>query len=630
MRRFTSVVRAVTALAVIALLVVGVPLFLWRAVGVPFPTSLLSTDLEIVLRSGLGRDLFPKVLALIGWIVWAQLAWAFAVELVAAVRGRSARALPVLPGLQRTASNLITSVALLAQTFGSPVAAMAAPPELRPITAVESSAVIESVERVAEAPVFERVTITVEEGDSWWRIAERNLGSGLRWKEVREANLGRVMPSGHVITDRSDGVDVGWQIMLPAGAVAATSGDAFDSPDALDPLDALLGGDSRIVEVEPGDSLWLIAEEDLAERGEPDDVPTVTAHWAEIIELNDHFEDPDLIHPGDEVVLPALDEPAAPTAEMVPEPPTELEPDLEPVEVDLEPEPATDISPWDTALASADTPPPDADLEPATALVDLEADPLVAGDAWWLVLALAGFASPVVSHLRRRRVEPDTDPEPSFGAYVSAAFLADAEPNAAVLAVVTGPNGDLVIATGCRQVPGWIMRRPGVFEVPPGTVARGERFAPQWLVDCGDLPQGGRLWVDLAAAPVISLGGADPNIDEVMARLAGQFAAGRAWWIGPDCPEGLTARSVAEFEASATFGAETARPLVFAARGLDIDSRARISAHLDWAAGAVVGWIPTPGRDLWRWYALDDGRLRLALPGAPLAWTMPDARLTAS
>lgn len=629
MRQVVAVIRALAAIAAIALLIVGVPWFLWRAVGIPFPTSLLSTDLEIALRSGLGRDVFPKILALIGWIVWAQLLWAFAVELVAAVRGRAARSLPVLPGLQRTAANLITSVTLLAQTFGSPMAAMAAPPELRPITAIESTATIESLEQIAEAPEVRGATVVVEEGDSWWRIAERHLGSGLQWKEVREANLGRVMPSGHVITDRSDIVDVGWELMLPAGAQVSTPAAPpadVDDDSAVD--------DVRVVEVEPGDSLWIIAEDDLSDRGEDDDVSAVTAHWADIIELNDHFEDPDLIHPGDQVILPALEEPAAPEiVEVIATTPDadSAEPEA-PADVDPEPdvEPAPDVSPWDVALEDNETPPIDFVSVPAHSLVELEADPLVSGDAWWLVLALAGFASPVVSQIRRRRTDDDTDPETPFGAAVSAAFLSDADPEAAVLAVVAAPTGDLVIATGCREVPGWTMRRPGVFEVPFGTVERQERFAPQWLVDCGDLPDGGRLWVDLASAPVISLGGADPNIDEVMARLAGQFNNGGAWWIGPDCPDGITARSVADFEAAATFGVETARPLVFAARSLDLDSRARISAHLDWAAGAIVGWIPSPGRDLWRWYALDDGRLRLALPGAPMAWTMPDARLSAS
>jgi hypothetical protein len=60
--------------------------------------------------------------------------------------------------------------------------------------------------------------------------------------------------------------------------------------------------------VEPGDSCWRVAEEVLAEAwGRRADVREVTAYWAELVELNaDRFVtgDADLIHPGQELLLP--------------------------------------------------------------------------------------------------------------------------------------------------------------------------------------------------------------------------------------------------------------------------------------------------------------------------------------
>jgi hypothetical protein len=373
--------------------------------------------------------------------------------------------------------------------------------------------------------------------------------------------------------------------------------------------------------VERGDSLWTIAEDDLsAQKGSPVDDEAVAEHWLEVIDLNDQFADPDLIHPGDQVLLPPVETPAAqPVSIPRPAPP--------PASVEEEPV-SLGPSEWDEALEEAATQQPV--LAPAAETI--AADPLVSGDPWWLVLALAGFASPVVAHVRRRLAGDEPEPAPSFGVAAAAAFVADAPEGARLLAVVSAATGDLAVASSCVEVDGWTMRRPGVFEVPADVTIRAERFAPWSLIDCGDLAGGGRLWINLEAAPVVSMGGADPNIDEAMTRLALQAAggAGVVWWIGPGCPEGVTARSVAELEGAATFGAETARPLVFVSRSLDLDSRARVSAHLDWPLGAVVGWIPAAGRDLWRWFALDDGRLRLALPGAPLAWSLPDTHLSAS
>ena len=35
-------------------------------------------------------------------------------------------------------------------------------------------------------------TITVQKGDSLWRIAKEQLGSGLKWKEIYEMNMDKI------------------------------------------------------------------------------------------------------------------------------------------------------------------------------------------------------------------------------------------------------------------------------------------------------------------------------------------------------------------------------------------------------------------------------------------------------
>jgi DNA-binding SARP family transcriptional activator len=56
---------------------------------------------------------------------------------------------------------------------------------------------------------------TVEDGDSLWRIAERELGDGLRWKEIWALNQGRDMGGGRVFR-RAGLILPGWVLHLPA------------------------------------------------------------------------------------------------------------------------------------------------------------------------------------------------------------------------------------------------------------------------------------------------------------------------------------------------------------------------------------------------------------------------------
>lgn len=63
---------------------------------------------------------------------------------------------------------------------------------------------------------------TVEDGDSLWRIAERELGDGLRWREIWALNQGRDMGGGRVF--RHAGLILaGWVLYLPAPEEPATA-----------------------------------------------------------------------------------------------------------------------------------------------------------------------------------------------------------------------------------------------------------------------------------------------------------------------------------------------------------------------------------------------------------------------
>ena len=68
---------------------------------------------------------------------------------------------------------------------------------------------------VALAAEPEPVTVTVQRGDSLWRLAARHLGSGPRWQEIFDLNRGRAQADGRSLTN-PDLIQIGWVLELPA------------------------------------------------------------------------------------------------------------------------------------------------------------------------------------------------------------------------------------------------------------------------------------------------------------------------------------------------------------------------------------------------------------------------------
>lgn len=94
----------------------------------------------------------------------------------------------------------------------------------------------------------------------------------------------------------------------PADTVAPTPSREVNPSGPPDPTD--LRRDSPAPTtwiVEPGDHLWAIARRTLVTHGLPIDDASVTTYWRELITANTSLlgDDPDLIHPGQVVRLPA-------------------------------------------------------------------------------------------------------------------------------------------------------------------------------------------------------------------------------------------------------------------------------------------------------------------------------------
>ncbi|MGH9030548.1 MAG: BTAD domain-containing putative transcriptional regulator [Acidimicrobiia bacterium] len=317
-QRLADFGRGVAALALLLLLVVGIPIFLVVGVGWPLPAEVPSADAvqEALTRRGIDDMVVVKTIAVLLWLTWAQIAVAFLIEVAALVRGRAPSRVPALPAVQVMVAKLVAAVALVASVGGTPKGDVPSSP--RPIAAVAlvSHPAAAPIPPAAPPPVptaataQPSTTYVVQRHDSLWSIAEQALGDGFRWREIRDLNVGRTMPDGHSITSTTETIEPGWALELPRDATTSAA------PAPPTPSD--------VVVVERGDHLWSIAEESLADDlgREPTDAEVVP-RWQQIIEANraDLADpaNPSLVYAGQSIAIPGdaypeerADEPVAP------------------------------------------------------------------------------------------------------------------------------------------------------------------------------------------------------------------------------------------------------------------------------------------------------------------------------
>ena len=308
MRRVLALARGLAALLTLVAVTVGLPWLLVATVGNPYPSE------GLMLSGRLTDSALIGVVAVVAWVVWAQLVVCVVVEVIAELRlavGRSAAWLTRVPGtfdaqqqLARTLVQAVVAAIVGAGVTASPVIGFSTS------TAVEASAVTaEETKPVNASPPQASMTaaarraepqeVTVAKGDTLWSLAERNLGSGERWREIAELNAGRSMVDGQAFSHAGT-IRPGWRLLVPvdqAPAVAVAN-----------------------VRVEPGDTLWSIAEEEYGDG----------QRWSRVYAANtDQITDPDVIHPGQVLDIPGRRvEGQAPVTER-----------------DLEPNPSADIRP---------------------------------------------------------------------------------------------------------------------------------------------------------------------------------------------------------------------------------------------------------------------------------------------
>ncbi len=230
--------RVGAALALLALLV-GLPVALVLLGGAPpIPTEL--PGLRDLARQ-LGPDDLVTVLVGVVWLVWLVFVGCVALEVVATRRGGLARTVPLAGPLQHLARALVGGLLVTGLVAGPAGAATASSiddmaPRSTPVAAqvVDGAAATEfspeakptraeRIEQRVEKRIEGELAYTVKaprDGyhDNLWDIAEKHLGSGLRYKEIYELNKDKIQIDGRKL-ELARLIQPGWQLVMPADAV---------------------------------------------------------------------------------------------------------------------------------------------------------------------------------------------------------------------------------------------------------------------------------------------------------------------------------------------------------------------------------------------------------------------------
>jgi LysM repeat protein len=273
-------IKAFGAVVILLAVVAGPPWALMTFIGNPWPAEGASLSAPLTDGAIIG------LLAAVVWVLWIQLLACILAEAGAALTDDRIRLrVPLTLGVQQQlARRLVTAVvvgvvpASIAIGTSSPAPPSAVPVaatvEVDEVGAVGSTVQPEqgsSTEGTAQPKAT--TTVPVKRLDTLWDIAERVLGDGDRWPEIAALNEGHEMNDEAVFTS-ADQIRPGWELTVPAD-----------------------GNPSEVI-VQPGDTLSEIAEEQTGDAGQ----------WPTLYDANKDSlgDDPDLIYPGQVLVLPGV------------------------------------------------------------------------------------------------------------------------------------------------------------------------------------------------------------------------------------------------------------------------------------------------------------------------------------
>lgn len=312
-----SALAGLAALAGIVLVVIGFPVLLLAVGHLPDPGSWSARAFIDALTRPDDGSLFLTALTTVAWTSWLVFTALIALEVVAQLQRRPVLRLPGLGWAQGLAAGLVSTVVvgLSSQT------AMAAIPEVVPVemtqTPVSTTSSSPDVEESATEVGQEAAdsSYVVRDGDTYWSIAETQLGGGEHYTEIVDLNKDRVMGDGVILTG-DEFPHPGWELVLPAGATDSQNPPAQGEEAAEEAVHTVQGGES----------LSQIALDHLGDATAYPDIFHVNEGQPQ--DVGGALTNPDLIHPGWDLTIPTTGEaPDKGTAQESTEPAAEGEPE---------------------------------------------------------------------------------------------------------------------------------------------------------------------------------------------------------------------------------------------------------------------------------------------------------------
>lgn len=227
-----KLLKGLAALAGLAVIVAGVPWLLLTVAGNPVPSWDTVAGLFSHPDYG-GSFLMGSLLPIIAWIAWASFVFSLLTVIPSALRGVKPPQIRGLAIQQKTASALLGAVIVMFGGLAGAGAATAAEPTAPAIShsvAAQQTpqTIAPSVATTASDGVVMK-SLTVNEGDSLWGMAEASLGDGDRYPELYEASKGIVQADGQTISN-PDIIQPGWTINVPTVTQASTPAAPAPAP----------------------------------------------------------------------------------------------------------------------------------------------------------------------------------------------------------------------------------------------------------------------------------------------------------------------------------------------------------------------------------------------------------------